>query len=290
MSSNEILLRDATDGDSAAVRELCRRLNPSDYVIDTWDDWMRTPGDVHVVAELGERIVGCVRAGIVAPGEAFSQGLRVEPALRRRGVARSLMALQDERLCERGVSMVRGVTANANAAARTFFTEIGFREAGLVARRRLSGWVSGPPPAPARVPGLEELDRATVEVRRRRLLASHAGRAHFKRIYFSPSSAWLAEVLTQGRYVEIGDACAIFDPWRDDEQWITAFSGSPSTLASWIELRAGQRSGRPAALVLEAADEPDLQSRLDRLGFTPAGTDDRYVVLEVPVGVVRRAG
>jgi GNAT superfamily N-acetyltransferase len=271
-----ITVRDATPDDTAAVRCLCRGLDPDDYVIGAWDAWRSIPGDVNLVAEMDGRIVGCVRAGFVSDVEVFSQAVRVDPQAQRHGVATALVRTQETILRARGVVTIRGTTGLANARARSFFAAVGYREAAVVIRRRISTW-----PARTGEPALLPTSETLELMRRASFLASRPALAVYKRVYFAPSPSWLQDAARQGRMVCTTDhAWAVLDPASPAEGiWIGALGGAPGPLRDLLlGLSAPQVAG--PALTVDAPADPDIQEMLDRLGFEESGALDQYVVLE----------
>lgn len=280
MREASIAIRQAEAGDLAALRAFCDRLDSNDYARDAWEGWLWTPGDLNLIAAFDDQVIGCLRAGVVSPGQAFSQALRVDPALRRRGVARRLMAAQDERLLGRGVTQVRGVTAFRNERARRFFASIGWTEVGVVARRALGGWRGD-------VALLDELslDAAAEIVERTRPLVSRSGVAHFRRIYFAPSPFWLAEAVAAKSARGHHDAAAFLDPVTGGDRWLHTLAGPAPSVAALLETILAPRRDRlttASVLTVDAPDDPSLQGLLDERGFAPAGPHDHYVLVQAP--------
>ena len=264
-------LRRAAATDREAVRRLCDRLDPNDYLPQAWDEWLAGPDNELLLAHSGEALVGCVFAAPVAPGQVFSQGLRVDPEERRLGVGTLLMQEQRPRLAARGIEIARGVTGARNRRARAFFKKIGWKEVGTFCRRRLPDWspAGASSTASACVPG--------------RLLASQEGRAHFRRIFFSADRSWLEQAAREGRWHARDGAHILLDaPSAEFGTWAVVLGGPQAALAHLLETLSPPWSG-PRGLAVEAADEPALQAALDRLGFQSPGPDDSYVVVECPV-------
>ncbi len=264
----KLTLRQATDSDRGAVRALCQLLNPRDYLPDAWDAWLAHPGNQMLLAQSGEALAGCVFAASVAPGQVFSQGLRVHPDYRRLGVGTLLMNEQSRLLRERNVHIARGVTGAANRRARSFFESVGWKEIATIRRRRMPQWTPAGRETASQAPHLEGL------------LVSHEGAAHFRRIFFLADGAWLEQAARQGRWHASDGAHVVLDPPSHEfGTWVVAMGGSPAALGAllrklsppWREL---------GGLTVEATDQPALQSVLDDLGFEPPGAADSYVVVE----------
>jgi len=139
-----------------------------------WTRWLTAPGQVVLVARLGDRDVGL--AALVpdrrAPDERAVVAFWVDPAVRGRGVARALLVELVSRAELDGVPAVSLEVADSNAAAITLYADLGFEPTGETGafppprghvtehRRRLvldrgaappPPDVSPPPPPPPRV-------------------------------------------------------------------------------------------------------------------------------------------
>ena len=268
---SDVMVREATPADRDDVRALCRKLDPNDYVAGAWDEWRRHEGNRMLVAHLGGRLVGCVHVCVVAPGQAFSQALRVDPDAHRRGVATQLMLEQGEQLRARRMAVVRGVTGVSNQRARQLFATVGWKEVGICRRRRL----------PAFVPGARST--ATGDELPGDLLASVEGIAHFRRLVLSADHAWLAAAARDGRWHARDGAWALVDPpSRDLGTWVVALGGPPAALAELLRTLSPPWRGE-GGMTVEAPDDPAVARALDTLGFAPARLEDAYVIVECPL-------
>jgi Acetyltransferase (GNAT) family len=259
---------EATEADRDEVLALCARIDPRDYVPSAWSAWMATPGGLMLLARRSGAVVGCVYSAPVAAGQVFSQALRVAPEARRSGAASLLMRAQTHALSARDVRVQWGVTGCGNAGGRAFFGSVGWREEGVVRRRRLAGWTGA---APGRlVAGAPPFQSLRV---------SRPGIALFRRIVFEADGAWLAQAADARRWRSLGDAHALVDP-PDAElgTWVVAVSGPASALSELLRSMA-PAPGVPAGLAIEAPEDPALHAALDGLGFAPARPHESYVVL-----------
>jgi GNAT superfamily N-acetyltransferase len=263
-------LRPATRADRPAVVALCVRLDPNDYLPAAWDAWLADASAEMLVAERERAIVGCLYAAVVAPGQVFSQGLRVDPGHRRFGVATALMMEQTERLRERGLIVQRGVTGLRNERARAFFATVGWRERMIVHRRRLPAWASAPCDA---IP----VETATLP---RSLFVSRSGLAHFRRVYWEASRAELELAAREGRWHAHAGAYVLMDPPHPEfGTWVNVLGGPPAALRDLLRhLTTPAQS--PRGLTIEAPADPSIHALLDELGFPPHAPEDSYVVVE----------
>ena len=264
----KLTLRQATDSDREAVRALCQLLNPRDYLPHAWDAWLADPDNQMLLAQSGDVLAGCVFAASVAPGQAFSQGLRVHPDYRRLGVGTLLMNEQSRRLRERNIHIARGVTGVENRRARAFFERVGWKEVATVRRRRMPQWTRAGKETALQAAHLNSL------------LVSRQGAAQFRRIFFMADAAWLEQTARQGRWHARDGAHVLLDPPSPEfGTWVVALGGPPAALGALLRALSPPWS-EPGGLTVEATDEPALQSVLDSLGFEPPKADDAYVVVE----------
>jgi GNAT superfamily N-acetyltransferase len=244
------------------------RCSRRDYLPDAWDAWLADPDNQMLLAQNGEVLAGCVFAASVAPGQVFSQGLRVHPDYRRLGVGTLLMNEQSRLLRERNVHIARGVTGAGNRRARAFFENVGWKEVATVRRRRMPQRTPAGPGTASQVPHLNGL------------LVSRQGVAHFRRIFFFADGAWLEQTARQGRWHARDGAHVLLDPpSREFGTWVVVLGGPPAALGALLRELSPPWS-EPGGLTVEATDQPALQSVLDGLGFEPPGADDSYVVVE----------
>jgi len=263
-----LTIRLATDSDRDAVRTLCELLDPRDYLPGAWDAWLSGPANQMLVAHSGKTLAGCVFAARVAPGQVFSQGLRVHPDYRRLGVGTLLMKEQGGLLRERNVHVARGVTGRENRRARAFFQSVGWKEIATVSRRRMPQWKPSGRQAALQVPDLNGL------------LVSREGVAHFRRIFFVADRTWLDEKARQGRLLARDGAHALLDPYSSEfGTWVVALGGPPAALGALLRDLSPPWSER-GGLTVEASDHFELQSALDDLGLQPPEASEAYVVVE----------
>jgi N-acetylglutamate synthase-like GNAT family acetyltransferase len=268
-------VRAARAGDRAGVLELCRGIDATNFMIEAWDVWAASGGDLLLVAEARGRIVGALRAGFVGAGVVFSQGLRVAADYRRRGVARELLAFQAGRLAAAGVSTAFGVTGLDNQPARALFAANGWREVASVARRTLRGWRGSS--ARFRVGAGGDAGAPAVG---RDLFLSRPGLAHFRRIVLGRALDHLDELLPARRLLAGDGVAAIADEPGADAEWLGAVAGEGAAVADFVDGCCASQDEPPRPWILDAPADLELQAHLDRRGFDPAGAHDRYVVLE----------
>lgn len=277
---SDVVVRVATETDTAAVQALCKLLDPDDYVPDAWPIWLRMSDGVNLVAEVEGRIVGCGHAELLTSHEAWSQAMRVHPAVRRRGIGWQLLRAREAELRHRGVHVVRAAIDAYNAPSQALVEKAGFRIVLRVCRRRVEG----------RIGNAAELRRAALPeamalVSAAPVLASRLHLAIFRRAYFAMTDEQVVGLVRRGAVVVSLDrqAYAILDP--DAAQfsgalWVVAIAGNPASRREVLEdlVKEAGRSGLD--VVVDSPAEPVLQSALDTMGFKPPERYGEFVVME----------
>jgi len=151
----ELFLRPVRPADRARVEEITRDVwEGHDYIPRVFDRWVADAGAEFQAAERLGVVVGVQRIRPFAPGLVWYEGLRVETARQRRGIARSMLGAAIEECREKGFREMR--LATRDEPARRLFESAGFRqlvEVGWWRGQRLEGG------EPARMPDTEEAKR-----------------------------------------------------------------------------------------------------------------------------------
>ncbi len=137
-----IRVRRARPGDTRAVLDFTRATwDGWDYVPSVWSDWLEATDGVLLVAVpnathqldlfgralTGERPVGIARIAMLSPDEAWLEGLRVDPGVRTRGVARLLHGACLVWARAQGATSVRYATGQENEGSHRLGARHGFR-------------------------------------------------------------------------------------------------------------------------------------------------------------------
>lgn len=141
----EPVLRPARPEDKAAIAAFTQGTFPwGDYVAGRFDDWLGAPDSLTVVAEAAGEAVAVARGTLLSPAEAWSQGLRVHPEHRRRGLGAALLEHLITWSREEGARVMRLSAEAWNEPALALFATLGYRPAGdwVAAERPVA---SGPP-------------------------------------------------------------------------------------------------------------------------------------------------
>ncbi len=134
---DEIVVRPAAAADRDAVLAFCATIwDGNDYIAYVWDAWLETAPDrgALLVAVLEERPVGVIHWRVLGDDEAWIEGIRVDPSVRRRGIGRAMLSRALAGADERGVRVARLMTDAANLASQQLIDRFGFVRVAEVAR------------------------------------------------------------------------------------------------------------------------------------------------------------
>jgi len=148
-------IRPARATDKPAIRAVCARAwEGEDYVPKVWDEWLADPYGQLVVAEVDNRVVALGKLSRLADGEWWLEGLRVDPAFRRQGVAGQLQAHLVEKVRQVGRGVVRYGTHSTNEPVHRIAAQDGLRHTATYYRYRAD------PLSIADIPLLRQLAKA----------------------------------------------------------------------------------------------------------------------------------
>ena len=137
-----ISVRRARPGDTHAVLDFARATwDGWDYIPSVWRSWLQAPDGVLLVAipnvhrELDlfgrplhpDRPIGIARVAMLSPDEAWLEGLRVDPGVRNRGVARLQHGACLAWARAQGATSVRYATGAGNEGSHRLGAHHGFR-------------------------------------------------------------------------------------------------------------------------------------------------------------------
>ena len=276
----DLVIRPATAEDHESVTTLCRRINPEDYLPVAWPLWMKRDNAVNLVAQIDDQIIGCVHGEIIAPSEAWEQGIRVHPEMRRLGVATGLLARLQESLWSLGARRIFGTVSRSNEPSLALFSRLGRPIVSRISRRKARGEVGSLPSIPP------ASDEEVLELLHQNpVLASRRKLSHFKRAYFSLTGDFLVRMLKLGR-VRISHDRRSFvlldlDARESAETlWVVALAGETAGLRRLFKDLLIEAGSSQKDVIVESPERADLQALLDQLGFDPPEKDGRYVVIQ----------
>jgi GNAT superfamily N-acetyltransferase len=130
----EIEIRQARPEDREAVLAFCTHTwEWGDYIERVWDEWLHTPTGEFLVALSGGQPVGIVHMQMLNETDAWQEGMRVDPAYRRLGIARRLSAEVAAGAMRRGATTARLLTESTNVASIHLIESMHFRHVGAFA-------------------------------------------------------------------------------------------------------------------------------------------------------------
>lgn len=133
----DVTIRDCQVDEVDVVLELWRQAAATPGVTDTAHDLHRAISDspAHVlVAQVDGRIVGSI-IGAFDGWRGNIYRLAVRPELRRRGVARALLAEIERRFAQQGVKRITALVEKAHPLAMNFWQAVGYRVDDRIVRR-----------------------------------------------------------------------------------------------------------------------------------------------------------
>ena len=280
MNGTDILIRHAAPQDSKDVLQLCRLLDPGDYVVRAWPLWIKMKGAINLVAEVGGRVVGCWHAEPLTSQEAWSQGTRVHPERQGRGIGTSLLRFLESELRQKGFRVIRGSIAPTNQASLALVRKFNWHVVARICRREAAGRSFGFLQLP-----FASLEEAVLLSREWPVLASRSHLAHFRRAYFSMTEAHLKKLTANKAVLLSSDrrAFAILDQESGTagrQVWVVALAGEDAEIKDILWALIAQAREGAASVLVDSSEEQPVQARLNELGFKPAAPDGKYVIVE----------
>jgi len=143
---SSLIVRRARASDKPAVVEFSSKIWEGwDYLPRVYDRWLEDSRGAFLVAELDGRPVGTDKITVLSPGEIWLEGLRVDPAAQRQGVALAINRRAMEIIAGLNPRTVRFATVADNLASRHMGEKDGFR---LIFKcRRMVSWAPNGQPA-----------------------------------------------------------------------------------------------------------------------------------------------
>ncbi|HEU5440707.1 MAG TPA: GNAT family N-acetyltransferase [Ktedonobacterales bacterium] len=130
-----IEVRPAREADREAVIAFCAHTwEDGDYIPYVWEEWLADTQGALLVATVDGEPVGLAHMRMLADDEAWLEGMRVAPHLRRHGIARRLQAPLLAAARERGAQVARLLTGATNYASQELSAGFGFIKVAEVLR------------------------------------------------------------------------------------------------------------------------------------------------------------
>lgn len=274
---SEIRVRRAVPEDRATVLGFCTdTFSWGDYIADVWDDWLAAENGLLMVAELDGVPVAIQNVSFPAEGEVYLKGMRVDPAVRRRGIATTMLDAGLALARERGARVLRLMTKTDNGPVQHMMEVAGFR--------RLTTYTDLRAPADL---GCGPAIEAAVAAERDDLWQWLAGSEAFvrgERVYLR---GWEALTLTPERLASHLDrrealvvrkggkaaALALVERWEDEPSlWVSTLAGQSEALrelARGLRTYAGRVAGSEVTAYVPLS--PETTEPLHEAGFRAEG-------------------
>ena len=170
---DELIICPGRHEDLPQVERICANIwEWGDYIPEVWDEWLRggVPGSL-AVAELGDTIVALGRVMILPDGQAWLEGMRVDPNYRRRGIAWRFTQYKLDLARRHGARVARLGTGDYNSAVHAMMERMGMQRVGQYLHLTAAA-LPGDAPGPLAV---EHAPRVHAFLHRSRALADARG-------------------------------------------------------------------------------------------------------------------
>lgn len=115
LSSPQVLCRLAIESDYADIAEFCKGIwDGGDYVPEVWHDWLKDPHGLLATAEHDGRAIGCSKLTLLAEGQWWLEGFRVDPQKQGQKIGSRLHDYVTNWWGEHGNGTVRLMTSAKN--------------------------------------------------------------------------------------------------------------------------------------------------------------------------------
>ncbi len=131
MSKPNLVIRPARPGDRDRVLAFTANTwDGGDYINEVFDEWLRDAAGRFTVAELDNRPAAIGKLSDLGEGELWLEGLRVDPAYRKRGIGEALHQHLLDLAQTYGGRVLRYATGRDNAVSLLLGERTGFRRIG----------------------------------------------------------------------------------------------------------------------------------------------------------------
>jgi GNAT superfamily N-acetyltransferase len=101
-----------------------------DYIPYVWNHWLKDPHGILAVAEYGGHAIGLAKVTLLAPGQWWLEGFRVDPKYQGLKVGSHIHGYIDEWWMENGDGTVRLMTNSKNTRVHHLCEKLGFQKIG----------------------------------------------------------------------------------------------------------------------------------------------------------------
>ncbi|MFX0097839.1 MAG: GNAT family N-acetyltransferase [Candidatus Hodarchaeota archaeon] len=125
---NRVKIRKAESSDKEIVLKFCEKTwEWGDYISLVWDRWIQDTKGEFFVGSINKRPVGICRVRLAKSGEAWFEGLRVDPQYRQQGIATLLNQECFSFAKHEGAEIGRACIVSTNEVAQSLAKKLGFR-------------------------------------------------------------------------------------------------------------------------------------------------------------------
>lgn len=263
MKQPKFAIRRATNADKQPVIAFCAATWESgDYIGAVWDDWIDNDRGALLVGTIDEQPVAL--AHVDRDGDqAWFEGLRVDPAVRGRGLGRQMLLGSVDHARAEGARVLRLLTNRANQAMMRLLPQIGFAHCFDI-QWYAAPPLDAPPPAPfaARAADLlRDRDRAPV-------LRETGGLYADGWSFWTPTAERMERHLDDGCGVRIEGAgwAIVMSDGESDRQVIALLAGDTERLL--IGLRSHSAARETGEIRIALPSDGPTARLAEQLGYT----------------------
>jgi len=254
-----------------------------DYIPLVVDDWLAEGG--LVAAELDGQLAGYAKLTLLAPGEVWLEGLRVDPAHRGKGVAKALAQQQLESALNLSPCSIRFATAEANVESLHIARKQGFQE---IARFTYVEGSVRDEVAPPGVAPVREIEPSWSVVRSSSAFRNAHGLLGLGWRFVTFTRKWLAELIARGEVFAWGSPARglliqVPDPYAPAAFATVAFvhgdDAGQDALVRFAHARARERGQEYLSAMVAREEQVEAFARH---GLVPLPYFRYVLVLELP--------
>jgi RimJ/RimL family protein N-acetyltransferase len=267
-------IRAARAGDREAVFRFSQHTwEWGDYIPLVWERWLAEADGRLLVTTISGRPVALGYVVMAAPGEAWLEGLRVDPAYRQTGLATAMTRRLVKESGQLGATVVRLATLASNTAMCRLAAGLGFRKTTSIVFYQADA-ISGKSKTAVKA-GLKDLPRLLAFLKESAGLAATAGLYSTAWRFQCLSADQLRQRLEQGMVRLTTDkdgigAVAILEPGYPHEGLVVSYAdGRPDALTALaLALRAEATASEPAQVSARLPELAHIQQAFTKAGYS----------------------
>ena len=125
--AGQVICRPALERDREEIREFCKTIwDGHDYVPSVIDDWLQDPQGIFAVAEYEGRAIACSKITLLADGQWWLEGFRVDPNYQGLKVGSLIHRYVDRWWLEQGDGILRLMTSSKNKSVHHLCESTGY--------------------------------------------------------------------------------------------------------------------------------------------------------------------